>query len=102
LADDEREAFGLLSTETERDAFRVVRSFERKASLDEADDFPIACENLGDRLGISRKGAGGIRDKLENLGIIQRTRPYKANKAAARYRWLLGGARQEPSSAQPF
>jgi hypothetical protein len=90
LSDREREVLQSLSTEHERDAFRIVRSFARKAALDEAEDFPIVRDNLGDRLGISGRGAGGVRDKLEKLGIIKCTKGYVPNKAAARYRWELG------------
>jgi hypothetical protein len=100
LSGREREGLQLLSTQNECDAFRIIRSFERKASIDQSEDFPIARDNLGDRLGISGRGAAGIRDKLEKLGIIQRTQAYKANKAAARYRWLLNTAEQV--AGQPF
>jgi ribosomal protein S20 len=102
LSEHERKALDSLATEHERDAFRIVRSFERKASLDLAEDFPIVRDNLGDRLGISGKGAAGIRDKLEKLGIIQRTKAYVANKWAARYRWLLDTGKQVPAEGTPF
>jgi hypothetical protein len=101
LSDREREGLKSLTTENERDAFRIVRSFERKASLDGAEDFPIVRDNLGDRLGISGRGAGGVRDKLEKLGIIQRTKAYVPNKAAGRYRWALGPD-DVPAAGQPF
>jgi len=101
LSEGERQGLQSLSTENERDAFRIVRSFDRKASLDGAEDFPIARDNLGDRLGISGHGAGGVRDKLEKVGIIQRTKAYVPNKAAARYRWMLR-AEEVPAVGQPF
>jgi hypothetical protein len=100
LLEREREALQSLSTEIERDAFRIIRSFERQASIDQSEDFPIVRDNLGDRLGISGPGAAGVRDKLKKLGIIQRTQAYKANQAAARYRWLLNTAEQ--AAGQPF
>jgi hypothetical protein len=90
LSPAEREIFTRLETENERDAFRIVRSFARKANQDAAADFPIVRDNLAERLGITGKGAAWIRDRLGSLGVIKRTAEYKPNKAAARYEWLLG------------
>ena len=85
----ERHALDSLATEKGRDAFRIIRSYHRLTRLEKADDFAIVRDNLGARLGISGKGAGGIRDKLETLGVLKRTRNYQPNKFSARYRWLL-------------
>ena len=38
-------------------------------------------------LGITGKGAGGIRDKLAKLGAIEKTADYVPNKFSARYKW---------------
>jgi hypothetical protein len=108
LADDwkakllpaEREIFMRLETENERDAFRIVRSFARNAVQDSADDFPIVRDNLGERLGITGKGAAAIRDKLAKLGAIEQTAKYVPNKFAARFRWLPNGA--DAGSVNPF
>jgi len=89
LSTTEREIFARLETENERDAFRIVRSFARKAKQDDAADFPIARDNLASRLGITGKGAAGIRNKLALLGVISKTANYVPNKFAARFRWLL-------------
>ena len=89
IEDRERELFAQLSTEPERAAFRIVRSYARKGVQDGKADFPIACENLAARLGISREGAGQMRKKFVRLGISAQTAPYRANVAAARYRWIL-------------
>lgn len=78
-----------LETENERDAFRIVRSYARKAERDGTADFPIGRDNLGERLGITGKGAAWIRDKLATLGAIEKTADYVANKSAARFKWLL-------------
>lgn len=94
LSEEEHRVFDELGTDNERDAFRIVRSFERKASLDGVEDFPIARDNLGQRLGISGKGAGWIRDRLAKLGAIERTKAYVPNRAPARYRWALGRVAQ--------
>jgi hypothetical protein len=85
----EQENFSRLETDNERDAFRIVRSFARKAEQDGAADFPIVRDNLASRLGITGKGAAGIRDKLARLGAISKTMDYVPNKFAARFRWLL-------------
>ena len=88
LSSPEREIFKQLDTENERDAFRIVRSYARKAKLDGVADFPIVRDNLGQRLGITGKGAAGVRDKLARLGAIEKTRAYVPNKSAARFKWL--------------
>jgi hypothetical protein len=88
LSTEEREIFMRLDTENERDTFRIVRSYARKAKLDGATDFPIARDNLGERLGITGKGAAWIRDKLSKLGAIAKTADYIPNKFAARFRWV--------------
>jgi hypothetical protein len=88
LSAAEREIFTRLETENERDAFRIVRSYGRKADKAGALDFPIVRDNLGERLGITGKGAAGIRDKLARLGAIEKTANYVPNKSAARFCWL--------------
>jgi hypothetical protein len=88
LTESERTAFDKLTTANERDAFRIIRSFQRKAFLDSQTDFAIARDNLAERLGITGKGAAWLRDKLVSNLVIKQTVPYKPNKAAARYRWL--------------
>jgi hypothetical protein len=89
LSAAEREMFKDLETENERDAFRIVCSFARKAEQDAAADFPIVRDSLAARLGVTGKGAAGIRDKFVKLGIIAKTRDYVPNKFAARFKWLL-------------
>ena len=54
---------------------------------------PIARDNLGERIGITGKGAGLLRKKLARFGVIAQTAPYQPNVAAARYRWLLASSR---------
>jgi hypothetical protein len=89
LSAAERKIFTRLETENERDAFRIVRSFARKAEHDGAADFPIVRDSLAERLGVTGKGAAWIRDKLAKLGAIAKTADYVPNKFAARFRWLL-------------
>lgn len=80
----ERRAFDALATENERDAFKILRSF---ASHAEGKDFPVAVENFGRRMGVTREGAGKMRRKFCGLGILRQTAPAITNKAAARFEW---------------
>ncbi|HUZ06586.1 MAG TPA: hypothetical protein VMV89_03780 [Candidatus Paceibacterota bacterium] len=89
LSTAERKIFTRLETENERDAFRIVRSFGRKAEQDGAADFPIVRDSLAARLGVTGKGAAWIRDKLAKMGAIRKTANYVPNKFAARFKWLL-------------
>jgi hypothetical protein len=66
-----------------------MRSYARKAQQDGTADFPIARDNLADRLGITGKGAAGIRNKLARLDVIAKTADYVPNKSAMRFKWLL-------------
>ena len=84
--------FAQTNVEAERGAFRIIRSYAHKAAEDDAPDFPIVCENLGARLGITLQGASRMRQKFVRLGILAQTVAYRANVAAARYRWLLTDA----------
>jgi hypothetical protein len=93
LSEVEREVFARLDTQNERDAFRIVRSFARKAESDGAADFPIVRDNLAARLGVTGNGAAGIRDKLARLGLIEKTADCVKNKFAARFKWLAGKVR---------
>jgi hypothetical protein len=89
LSENERQIFTRLETENERDAFRIVRSYARKAEQDGAADFPIVRDNLAERLGITGKGAAGIREKFVRLGVIKKTANYVPNKFATRFKWLF-------------
>jgi hypothetical protein len=89
LSEAERAIFACLETENEKDAFRIIRSFARKAAQDSAADFPIVRDSLALRLGVSGKGAAWIRDKLASLGVIKKTADFVPNKFAARFKWLL-------------
>lgn len=96
LTAEERKIYDRMRTENERDAFRIIRSYAREAKADALGDFPIARDNLAQRLGLSGKGAAGIRDKLTTLGAILRTADYVPNKAATRYRWVADAESDHP------
>ena len=88
LSDSEQRRLAVLSTENERDAYRIIHSFSRAPCNENKKDFPIVCQNLADRLGITFQGAAKIRKKIESLGFIEQTAPYVPQRLAARYRWL--------------
>jgi hypothetical protein len=96
LTEAERRIYDQLQSENERDAFRIIRSYARKAKADGLPDFPIARDNLAERIGITGKGAAWIRDKLATLGAITKTAKYVPNKAATRYRWMLEVEDEKP------
>ena len=96
LSIDERKIYDRLRTENECDAFRIIRSYARKAKADARADFPIARDNLAERLGVSGKGAAWLRDKLASLGAIAKTADYVPNKSAMRFRWMADVAIEPP------
>jgi hypothetical protein len=88
LTGEEKAIYNQLVTDNERDAFRIIRSYAGKAKEDGVMDFPVVRDNLGERLGMSGKGAGKVRDKLAKLEAIRKTANFVCNKAAARFRWI--------------
>ena len=87
LSAAERQKYEALTTQHEREGFRILRNWSQIAN---AGEFKIRCQSLGDRLGMSLKGANKLRRKLCELGILKQTRPYIANKFCARFRWTAG------------
>ena len=83
----ERSKFDQLSTDNERDAFRIIRSFWGKSKVDGVSDFPVAVLNLGERIAISKQWAYELREKFVKLGILRRTALALPNQAAARFAW---------------
>ena len=96
LSADERKIYDRLLTDNERDAFRIIRSYARKAKTDARTDFPIARDNLAERLGVSGKGAAWLRDKLAALGAITKTANYVPNKSSMRFRWIAEETSESP------
>jgi hypothetical protein len=94
LSPSEREKFDRLTTEIQRDAFRILRNWSQ---TDSSPDFKIHCESLGKRLGVSPCGAGKLRLKFCDLGILRQTAPYVPLKRCARFEWT---ARAEPKRHQ--
>jgi len=96
LSERERKFHDALSTENERDAFRIVRNFARLADMNGHPDFPFVRESVAHRLGVTGPGAAKIRDKLVRLGALTLTAHYVPNKSANRYRWVLDASEEEP------
>jgi hypothetical protein len=91
----ERIKFDALTTDTERDAFKILRNWSQAVSSDS--DFKAQCQSLGDRLGIELSGAAKIRRRFCALGILKQTAAYVPHKLCARYRWA---ASDEPTRSQ--
>jgi hypothetical protein len=93
LSSSEREKIESLTTETQYDAFRIVRNWSQTSKP----DFKIHCESLARRLGISLKGASQLRFKFCKLGILWPTAPFVPHKRCARFEWI---AAHEPKRKQ--
>jgi hypothetical protein len=87
-----------LKVESERDCFRILHSFSRKARVDGRADFPIVLKNLSCRLKVTMQRAGQLRTEFVRRGFIIQTSAAVPHKVAARYRWTPGSA---PSVASP-
>jgi len=90
LTAPERTAFENLTTDCERDAFRIIRSFAKNAAAHQCADFPIVRDDLGARIGITGPGAGLLVQRFCDTyhAILCRTQEYVPHKTAARYRYL--------------
>jgi len=98
LSDAERERFDALGTETERDTYRIIRSFARKAECDQTRDFPFPVEHVAARLGLSYQNVSKVRRRFTALRIIEKTKDHVPNRSAARFRWLSPLGTDEPFS----
>ena len=84
LSRTEREKFECLTTDNERDAFRILRNWSQTTKP----DFKVHCESLGRRLAMSARGAAKLRRKFCELGILWQTAPYIPLKRCARFQWI--------------
>jgi hypothetical protein len=75
LSAAERQKYEALATQRERDGFRIIRNWSQTAN---GGEFKIRCQSLGDRLGMSLRGASKLRPK------ILRTWDPETNKAVRR------------------
>jgi hypothetical protein len=75
LAPPDRDLLDELTTATEQSAFRIIESWSRH-------------EALARRLGISRRGAGTLRQRFCKLGILTKISDYVPHKRSACFAWL--------------
>jgi hypothetical protein len=90
LTPRERTLLDRLVTTNERDVFRVIHGWAKLASDNGATDYPVSCEQLASRIGITWQGISKMRSKFASpsLGIIRMTAKHKANVSSARYQWI--------------
>jgi hypothetical protein len=81
----ERRIFDQLTTDPQKEAFMLIRSF---SNLAKGDDFPVAQLSLADRLSVTQPGAGCVISKLVELRAIEKTADACVNSKSARYRWI--------------
>jgi hypothetical protein len=98
LSKAERQTFDALRTEIERDVFRIVRNFARKAEKDQMPDFPLSVEHLARALNVTHQAVskGKIRERFVELRVIEKTADHIVNRKAARFRWLLSAEMDLP------
>ena len=89
LSKSESIKFEGLTTDTERNAFRIIRDLHRSASHSGGTEFPISRDSLAARLQITGQWAGKLRFRFCIDGIIQCVRPHIPNQRCAYYRWAL-------------
>ncbi|MEQ1861828.1 MAG: hypothetical protein ABMA13_18065 [Chthoniobacteraceae bacterium] len=96
LPDGERARFEALPTQTQRDVFRIVRSFVRKGEQDDSFDFPFPVENVGMRVGVSYQAMSKLRRHFMALRFIELTARHIPNVRATRFRWLAADETEDP------
>jgi hypothetical protein len=87
----ERSQFDALTTDNEREAFKIMRNW----SQTDSPDFKAHCRTLGERIGITLQSAADIRRRFCVRGIMRKTADYVPKKLSARYQWI---ANSEPKS----
>jgi hypothetical protein len=89
LSDAEEEIFVMLRTQIERDLFRILRNFARRACSQKEKAFPFPLQHVATRLGVSFQYVGKLRNRFVGASIIVQTAPAMTNQSAARFRWVL-------------
>ena len=101
----EQDRFNSLSTEAERDCFRILRGWWERGKKQHRTTAQLAAYSMAERIKVSRQAVDLMRQRFEESGII------KAEKTKQGYffRWLLDesglgkeGASSEQSSDDPF
>jgi hypothetical protein len=96
LSAAEREKYEALTTQHEREGFRIIRNWSQIAT---AGEFKIQSQSLGDRLGMSLGGACKLRRRFCAAGILQQTKPHVPNKFCGRFKWIAGAERKREQAA---
>jgi hypothetical protein len=89
LSDAEEEIFIMLRTQIERDLFRILRNFARRAGSQMERDFPFPLQHVAKRLGVSFQYVSKLRQRFVNACIITQTTPSITNRSAARFHWVV-------------
>jgi hypothetical protein len=97
LSASEHRIFDQLSTEPQREAFLLIRSF---SNLAKGGDFPIAQLSLADRLCITQPGARCVISKLVEVRAIEKTADARVNSKSARYRWIARPSHPKATKGQ--
>jgi hypothetical protein len=95
----EKDKFNSLSTDAERDCFRILRGWWNKAKREHRISAQLAAYSMAERLGISRQAVDQMRRKFEEIGILKAEKTKKGYS----FRWLLdesGLEKQEKPSEQ--
>jgi hypothetical protein len=89
LSDAEEKVFVGLPTQIERDLFRILRNFARRACSQKEKDFPFPLQHVGKRLGVSFQYVSKLRKRFVGASIIVQTASAMTNQSAARFRWII-------------
>jgi hypothetical protein len=87
LSDAEEEVFIELPTQIERDLFRILRNFARRACSQKERDFPFPLQHVAKRLGVSFQYVSKLRKRFVAAFIIVQSAPATTNQSAARFQW---------------
>lgn len=90
LSRAEEEIFIMLRTQIERDLFRILRNFARRACSQNEKEFPFPLQHVAKRLGVSFQYVSKLRKRFVGASIIVQTAPAITNRSAGRFQWILG------------
>ena len=90
LSRAEEEIFIMLRTQIERDLFRILRNFARRACSQTEKEFPFPLQHVAKRLGVSFQYVSKLRKRFVGASIIVQTAPAITNRSAGRFQWILG------------
>jgi DNA-binding IclR family transcriptional regulator len=100
LTGAETEAFLLLKTESEKDAFRILRNFQWLSHEKGEADFFVSLYDFASRLGLTPPGAAKLLRRFVDGGILKQTAFAVTYKSSARYAWSIS-RRSNPELVAP-